>query len=161
MVQENGWNSGDVLTVLVWQGYLTAEQADSIRRQARGRLRETADAVRQAGHASEEAVTIAFSVSHDLPLRILAREPVPVDVVEQIPAKVLVHYQMVPLQLEGRSLTAAFGLPPSAKDIDSLRMLTAFRVVPVLATPAEIRAVLERICGRGDPPGAATVVVRK
>lgn len=123
----------------------------------RGRPRETADAVRQAGCVSGEALTIAFSACHDLPLSVLARENVPADVVRQISAKILVHYQIVPLRQENRVLTAAFGLPPSASDLEDLRLLTALRAEPVLATLAEIRAVLTRTCGSGPP---SPVVVR-
>lgn len=140
---------GDLLEILVSQGAITDEQAEQARRRVRRAMVAPHQAILDLGFASQEAVYRALSQSNGMPFVVLGNEQLSPDATGRVPAKVALHYQFVPIQLERGTLRAAFSSPPSIRDRENLRLLLGLRLDPVLATPSEITAVLKKIYGLG------------
>jgi general secretion pathway protein E/type IV pilus assembly protein PilB len=149
LVTGGAGGGGDVLSILVAQGHITEEQADQARRRMRRAAVTSHQAVLDLGFANQETVYRALSECNGLPFVILAKEELSDEATQKVPAKVALHYNMVPLSINRGTLRAAFFNPPSLRDRENLRLVLGLRLDPLLATPGEINAVLKRVYGLG------------
>jgi general secretion pathway protein E/type IV pilus assembly protein PilB len=144
-----GGGGGDVLSILIAQGHITEEQAEQARRRMRRAAVASHQAVLDLGYANQEVVYRALSECNGLPFVILAKEEISEEATQKVPAKVALHYNLVPMAINRGTLRAAFFNPPSLRDRENLRLVLGLRLEPVLGTPGEINAVLKRIYGLG------------
>ena len=144
-----GSEGADLITLLLEQGHITAEQAEQARRRVRRASIPSHQAVIDLGFTSQEAVYRALGQSIGVPFVVLTEREIPPEVIQRVPAKVALHYKFVPIAFERTTLTAAFAAPPSMRDRENLRLLLGYRLEPVLATPAEISATLKSSYGLG------------
>lgn len=144
-----GNNGGDVLSILIAQGHITEEQAEQARRRMRRATVSSHQAVLDLGYTNQETVYRALSECNGIPFVILAKEDISEEATQKVPAKVALHYNLVPLAINRGTLRAAFFNPPSLRDRENLRLVLGLRLEPVLSTPGEINAVLKRIYGLG------------
>ena len=140
---------GDVLSVLIAEGHLTEEQAEQARRRMRRAAVTSHQAVLDLGFANQEVVYRALSECNGLPFVILDKEEISEEATTKVPAKVALHYNMVPLAINRGTLRAAFFNPPSIRDRENLRLVLGLRLDPMLASPGEINSILKRIYGLG------------
>ena len=139
----------DLLSILVQQEHLTEDQAEQCRKRVRRAAVPSHQAVLDLGFTSQQAVFRALSQCNGMPFVILAEQTIPEDVQAHVPAKVALHYRLVPLSLERGTLTAAFSNPPTIRDRENLRLLLGMRLSPVLATPIEVNSALKKMYGLG------------
>jgi type II secretory ATPase GspE/PulE/Tfp pilus assembly ATPase PilB-like protein len=66
-----------------------------------------------------------------------------------VPVKLIFHYHMVPMALEGEVLTIAFSDPPRQMDLGNLRLLLGKRLKVAIATPSSIHATIKAHFGLG------------
>jgi general secretion pathway protein E/type IV pilus assembly protein PilB len=146
---ENPKDNRDVADLLREQGKLTDKQHEQVcRRQARTHLAQHR-AILDLNYTSEEDVYRALAtLNHydfvDSPA--LAVNPT---LLELVPVKLVFHYRMVPLALEGEVLTLAFSEPPRQIELGNLRLLLGKRLKVVLATPSAIHAAIKDRFGLG------------
>ena len=143
------FDQSDLLTILTEQGHITAEQADMVRRRMRRAMMPSHQAVLDLGFASEEAVHKALAQSNGLPFVVLSEIELSPEATDRVPAKVALHYKIVPISLERNSLKAAFAAPPEVRDRENLRLLLGLRLDPVIASPKDISRSLKQIYGLG------------
>jgi general secretion pathway protein E/type IV pilus assembly protein PilB len=149
VVAMDGGDSSDLLSILVAEKALTDEQADRVRRRMRRAQISSHQAILDLEFATQEVVYRALSRCNGLPFVIIGDEQIGETATGKVPAKVALHYQFVPLQLDRGTLRAAFASPPSIRDRENLRLLLGLRLDPVLATPLEVGNTLKRIYGLG------------
>ncbi len=149
VIASDSGESNDLLTLLVSEGSLTDEQADQVRRRMRRAQISSHQAILDLGFATQEVVYRALSRVNGLPFVVLSEQPLSEAAAAKVPAKVALHYQFVPMEVERGTLKAAFANPPSVRDRENLRLLLGLRLEPVLATPAEVGLILKRIYGLG------------
>lgn len=149
IVTFDGGGSTDLLSVLISEEALTEDQAEQVRRRMRRARTTSHQAILDLGFCSQEVVYRALSQCNGLPFLILAKEDISDEATAKVPAKVALHYQFVPLNIERGTLKAAFSSPPSIRDRENLRLLLGVRLDPVLATPKEISATLKSVYGLG------------
>jgi len=142
-------DTSDLLSVLLAEGALTDEQAEQVRRRMRRAQTSAHQAILDLDFAPQEVVYRALSRCNSLPFVIIGEEQIGETATGKVPAKVALHYQFVPLQLERGTLRAAFASPPSIRDRENLRLLLGVRLDPVLATPNDVANTLKRIYGLG------------
>lgn len=148
-VSPEAGDSGDLLAVLLSEGALTEEQAEQVRRRMRRAQTSVHQAILDLDFASQEVVYRALSRCNALPFVIIGEERIDEAATGKVPAKVALHYQFVPLQLDRGTLRAAFAGPPSIRDRENLRLLLGLRLDPVLATPNDVANTLKRVYGLG------------
>ena len=144
-----GNNGGDILSILIAQGHITEEQAEQARRRMRRAAVTSHQAVLDLGFANQEVVYRALSECNGLPFVILAKEEISDEATQKVPAKVALHYNLVPMAINRGTLRAAFFNPPSLRDRENLRLVLGLRLDPVLASPGEINAILKKMYGLG------------
>ena len=143
------FDQSDLLTILTEQGHITADQADMVRRRMRRAMVPSHQAILDLGFASEEAVHKALAQSSGLPFVVLSDLEIPPEATDRVPAKVALHYKIVPLSIERNSLKAAFAAPPEVRARENLRLLLGLRLDPVIASPKDISRSLKQIYGLG------------
>jgi len=141
--------SADIVSLLLAQGSLTADQAEQARRRSQRAEIPLHQALVDLGFASEETVYRAVAAEHELPFLVVTATEASDEAKERVPARVAFHYRFVPLAIDRGTLKAAFATPPAIRDRENLRLLLGLRLEPVIATPADIRRTLKVMYGLG------------
>jgi general secretion pathway protein E/type IV pilus assembly protein PilB len=139
----------EVGDLLCEQGKINDKQLEQVRRRQRRLNVPQHRAIVELNYTSEEDAYRALAELNHLefidPTRLVLNK----DLLEQVPVKLVFHYHMVPLALEGELLTAAFSEPPRQLEQGNLRLLLGKRLKVVLATPSSIHAALKNHFGLG------------
>ena len=139
----------EVGDLLLEQGKLTEQQLEQVRRRQRRLSLPQHRAILDLNFASEEDTWRALASASNLdfidPLNLEFKR----ETLELIPIKIIFHYHLLPLGLEGDSLTLAFSEPPRQMEQGNLRLLLGKRFKIVLATPSSIHAVIKKHFGLG------------
>jgi type II secretory ATPase GspE/PulE/Tfp pilus assembly ATPase PilB-like protein len=135
--------------LLLEAGKITEQQLEQVRRRQKRLNLPQHRAVVDLNFASEEDAWRALAKANGLefvdPLTLnLKRETL-----ELVPIKLLFHYHVLPLGIEGDGLTLAFSEPPRQMEQGNLRLLLGKRFTIVLATPSAIHAVIKKHYGLG------------
>jgi type II secretion system protein E len=98
---------------------------------------------------SEEDVKSALSRQLGIPFHSLIGIEIPRDVIALMPARMVSHYQVAPLKLEGQTLTVAVDDALDIRTIDELRLHLKKDIYPVFATAKDIHNTIKRFYGIG------------
>jgi type II secretory ATPase GspE/PulE/Tfp pilus assembly ATPase PilB-like protein len=71
------------------------------------------------------------------------------EILALVPVKLIFHYHMVPMAVNGEVLTIAFSDPPRQMDLGNLRLLLGKRLRIVIASPSSIHAAIKSHFGLG------------
>ena len=130
--------------LLLQRGAITSEALEEARAQAassKTRLEE----VLVAGHyVSSEDMTLALSEYLEIPPISLARFTPDSELMSLVPGQWLSLYQAVPVDRAGNLLTLAVADPFDLTAIETLHTMTGLEIVPLVAPPREVAAVLQR-----------------
>ena len=99
--------------------------------------------------ASEEETYRALAEVEGLDFIELDGLDIPQEILEQAPLKLILHYHMVPIALEGEALTIAFSELPSQMEQGNLRLRLGKRIRAALTTPSHVHAVIKSRFGLG------------
>lgn len=135
--------------LLVEQGKLTEKQLEQARRSQSRLGIPQHRAIVDLNFASEEDTYRALAKLHHLDFIEHDLIQITPALLELVPMKLIFHYQMVPLSLEGEVLTLVFGEPPRQMELGNLRLLLSKRLKVVLSTPSSVHAVLRKQFGLG------------
>lgn len=134
-------------TILVRQGTFTHEQADSLVAGAPEeyeRLRELTD----EGHLAEDALFAARAEQLGVPFVRLEEEPVDERVVNRLSARMSHHHGVAALsivdQFGSQHVKLAMTDPENVVALDDVAFTFSRPVLPVLATPSDLQAFLDR-----------------
>ena len=99
--------------------------------------------------ATTEAVYRA--VADHAGVRYVSLKKVVVDpqIIEQIPARFVTHYEFMPVEERDGTLVVAVASPLDTHLIDELRLMLRRRIEPVVSTPGEITAATKQYYGIG------------
>ena len=142
----DGKSVGDVL---LGRGKLTRKQLDLVcRRQERLRISQHL-AILDLNYASEEDIYRTLAEIEGLEFVELDRLHIEKSILEQAPLKLILHYRMIPIALEGELLTVAFSELPGQLEQGNLRLRLGKRIRCVLTTPSQVHAVIKDEFGLG------------
>ncbi len=134
-----------LLEVLVESKLLTQDQLT----QALARQRQTGQNLTQilvgSGWVSQRELLAVLSRSLNIPAIDLAKYRVDPEVVRLIPERVARQAHAVPVSKIGTLLTVAMADPMNVLALDDLALASHYDIAPVLASDAEITAVLESV----------------
>ena len=143
----------EVGDLLLAEGKLTGRQLELARKRQRRLNAPQHRAIVELNYASEEDTYRALATLNHLDYVDLSEVVLPRNVLDAVPVKLIFHYRMVPVALEGELLTLAFSEPPRQIEQGNLRLLLGKRLRIVLTTPSCIHAVIKNHFGLG----AATI----
>jgi hypothetical protein len=99
--------------------------------------------------ASEEHVFRALATLSQLEFVAPATLQLNPALLEVVPVKLVFHYRMVPVTLDGEVITLVFSEPPRAIELGNLRLLLGKRIKVAIGTPSSIHAAIKRHFGLG------------
>lgn len=140
----------DVLKVLQQQGDITAEHVDQVRRRQRRSMgKGPAEILMEMGIISEDSIFRAAAAANGFEFESIAEQTIPDETISAVPVKIVMHYRVMPIRIEGGILTMAFSTPPTMRDRENMRLILATRIKPVVATPADINRAIKQYYGLG------------
>jgi len=139
--------------LLVTQGKLDADDLDQALREHHKSGDRLGDVLVRMGLSSDDDVQHALADQLQLPFVKISEHQIRKEVIEKIPAKLVNHYNLVPLEQNNGSLRVAVVDPLDIHMLDDLRLMLKLEIEPVVSTKKEIDDAIKRYYGIG----AATV----
>jgi type IV pilus assembly protein PilB len=94
-----------------------------------------------------EDVARALAEQYDIRFYDLESIEIPKSVVELVPHAIAVDKRVIPVSLNGRTLTVAMSNPLDLEIVDSLRFTTSLAIEVAVASERQIKAMLEKVWG--------------
>ncbi|MBI4975003.1 MAG: Flp pilus assembly complex ATPase component TadA [Candidatus Omnitrophica bacterium] len=101
----------------------------------------------EQGYISEEALMLVMSRQLNMPPINLSKYKVDKKLTELIPEKIAKHYNLIPISSIGNVLTVAMADPFNIFAIDDIKMLTKYKIDPVIATENDIKGAINTYYG--------------
>ncbi len=103
------------------------------------------------GHLREEDLARTLADQFKIPFIRFGKFLIEKDVIDKIPAKLALHYRMIPIKGTANTLTVAISDPQNIRAIDdiSVALKNKYRVEPVLATESDILGAIKKYYGLG------------
>ncbi|MFZ5801237.1 MAG: GspE/PulE family protein [Candidatus Omnitrophota bacterium] len=74
---------------------------------------------------------------------------IPAEVIQRVPARFALHYQLMPVKIEGNVLTIALANPLNVHTLDDVRLLTGLKVKALLSSERDILEAVKKYYGIG------------
>ncbi len=149
MTPEKDQARREVGDLLHEQGRLDARQLDQVRRRQQRLGIPQHRATVELNFTSEEDVYRALAVLNGLDFISPAALQLNPALLDVVPVKLIFHYRMVPVTLDGEVITLVFSEPPRQLELGNLRLLLGKRIKVALATPSSIHAAIKKHFGLG------------
>ena len=120
------------------------EQALKIQRKKGGRLSQI---LVEEGYVKETDLVACLAAELGIPPINLDKYQIDGEIVKLIPEHVARHYQLLPLSKIGKTLTVAMADPLNVFAMDDIRILTGYRIEPIICTEKDIRDTIDRYYG--------------
>ncbi len=141
--------SMDVGDLLLANGAISEELLVAVRAQQQESGASTAQCLVSTGNVSEEIVIRSLAELEHVEFHPLDTYQPEEKLLRSIPAKLIFHYEMLPLSVDDGGISIAFGDLPDPLELGNLRLLLGKRINVVLAPPARIRAQIRECFGLG------------
>jgi type II secretion system protein E len=135
--------------VLVLEGKLDPDDLELALREHHKTNERVGNILVKMGLVSEEDVLRALAEQLQLPFVRLTDVQIPKEIIEKIPAKLVSHYHLVPLEQTNGTLRVAVSDPLDVHTLDDLRVILQMEVEPVVAPPKDINEAIKRYYGIG------------
>ena len=99
------------------------------------------------GAISQKSLMVVMSQQLNIPLIDLSKYKVHKDIIALIPEKTARQYSILPISKLGNMITVAMADPLNLFAIDDIKMITNFRIDPVLATETDLVAAINLYYG--------------
>lgn len=143
----------DIAQLLYEAGKITEKQLEQVRRHQARVNQPQHKLLVELNLATEEDTYRALAKLNNLEYVDLSKIEIPQEVLNSVPVKLIFHYRMIPLGVEGDVLTIALSEPLKQLELGNLRLVLNKRLKTVIASPSAIHAFLKNKFGLG----AATI----
>jgi type II secretion system protein E len=145
--------------MLVERKLVTQEQVDHALADQRRRdnARRLGEILVESRAISEAVLLQVLSEQLDCPVIDLTSTPPDPEAIQIVPSEFALRHHLLPIRQEDHTLTVAMADPLDIQSIDDLRLLTGYSVVPMLASPSEIRRAAEQLYMRQMLEGVQAV----
>lgn len=133
--------------LLVRGGVVTREQLNQALQKEQDNGSNVIQELVRLGFTTEDNLTQFLATQFGIEKVPLESVDIPQAVFDLVPTDLIQKHQVIPLKLMGSTLTVATGDPTNLIAINEIQFITGYGVRPVLASPSEIRAVLQRRYG--------------
>ena len=145
--------------MLVERKLVTQEQVDHALADQRrhDNARRLGEILVESRAISEAVLLQVLSEQLDCPVIDLTSTPPDPEAIQIVPSEFALRHHLLPIRQEDHTLTVAMADPLDIQSIDDLRLLTGYSVVPMLASPSEIRRAAEQLYMRQMLEGVQAV----
>ena len=134
---------------LVREGLITPEQLDSALQEQKANGGMLGSNLVKMGYIEEAELMEFLSKQFGVPSTDPSKLDVDSDVIEMIPANIVQKYKIVPISLEGQTLTIAMVDPSNIFIIDDIKFLTRKNIRVTVATETSIKSAMDRFYDAG------------
>ncbi|MDD4909291.1 MAG: type II secretion system ATPase GspE [Candidatus Omnitrophica bacterium] len=141
-----------VLTIgqlLLKEGAVTPEQLDRALAQQKEAGGYLCANLIKLGFVSEEQIFPVLARQLKVPYIRLKDAIIPPEVIKTVPAKFATHYRLIPVKLEGGTLSLAMADPLDVHTLDDMRLFLGYDIKPMLAGDTDIVEAISRYYGVG------------
>lgn len=133
--------------MLVERRLVTQEQIDQALAEQRRRdnAKRLGEILVESRIISEATLLEVLSEQLGCPVVDLTAAPPDPEAIHLVPSEFALRHHLLPIRREDHSLTVAMADPLDIQSMDDLRLLTGLTIVPMLASPTEIRRVAEQL----------------
>jgi type II secretion system protein E len=135
--------------ILLQKGKITAEQLQAALAARKSPTDRVERILIERGHVSEREVLEILGEQLSIPVVDLNETGVDVELLRQMPSKLVHRRGLVPIGKENGALWVAVSDPFDIYAIDELRMMTGLRVEMVLASQSDINKIIKQYYGVG------------
>lgn len=135
--------------ILFDKGLVARDDLDKARVAATSSFKPLPSVLVERGLISEPEMLAVLAEHHGMDLRQIADSKPDYTAIRAIPAKLAVHYSVVPLSLMGNVVTIAVSNPLDLAPVEDIETNLGLRVERVLASSGDIRNALARFYGVG------------
>ncbi|MFC1542796.1 GspE/PulE family protein [Pseudomonadota bacterium] len=138
--------------ILIEAGLLQEEDLkQALVEQSKNRSLKIGQILINMGFVTEEELVSSLAKKFSMPFVDLDEYTLNPLVVAEIDSDILVRFQVIPIASDEHTLTLAASDPMDIEGFDTIRFQTKKRITEVLATPSQIRQLLEReLASEGD-----------
>jgi type IV pilus assembly protein PilB len=134
---------------LVREGIITAEQLENALREQKANGGMLGSNLVKMGFIEEAELMEFLSKQFGVPSTDPSKLDVDSDVIEMIPANIVQKYKIVPISLEGQTLTISMVDPSNIFIIDDIKFLTRKNIRVTVATESSIKLAMDRFYDAG------------
>jgi type IV pilus assembly protein PilB len=134
---------------LVREGLITAEQLENALREQKANGGMLGSNLVRMGYIEEAELMEFLSKQFGVPSTDPSKLDVDPEVIELIPANIVQKYKVVPISLEGQTLTIAIVDPSNIFIIDDIKFLTRKNIRVTVATESSIKLAMDRFYDAG------------
>ena len=134
---------------LVREGLITPEQLDSALQEQKANGGMLGSNLVKMGYIEEAELMEFLSKQFGVPSTDPSKLDVDSDVIEMIPGNIVQKYKIVPISLEGQTLTIAMVDPSNIFIIDDIKFLTRKNIRVTVATETSIKSAMDRFYDAG------------
>ncbi len=135
--------------MLLEKGLIQQDQLEEALRQAKQSGARVGEALVKLEYVTEEEVLMALAEQLGLKFLKLKNYNIPPQVIQKIPAKHILHYNVIPVKEDRGVLYLAMNDPLNISILDDIRLLVGEDVEPVVATDEEIEDAIKKYYGIG------------
>ena len=146
---ERDLQNPEVGDILLAEKKITEHQLEQAQRRQRRLNIPQHRAIVELNYASEEDTYRALARLNHLEFVDPLAAGLKPEILALVPVKLIFHYHMVPMTVNGEVLTIAFSDPPRQMDLGNLRLLLGKRLRIVIASPSSIHAAIKSHFGLG------------
>jgi type IV pilus assembly protein PilB len=133
--------------LLVRGGVVTREQLNQALQKEQDNGSNVIQELVRLGFTTEDNLTQFLATQFGIEQVSLESVDIPQAIFDLVPTDLIQKHQVIPLKLMGSTLTVATADPTNLIAINEIQFITGYGVRPVLASPSEIRTVLQRRYG--------------
>jgi type II secretory ATPase GspE/PulE/Tfp pilus assembly ATPase PilB-like protein len=139
----------DLGEALFQEGLINAVQLEDARRIHRKTGDELDRVLVRLNHVTEEQIAEFYSRQSHMPYVRLMETEINPKAIEKVPARVVLHYNFMPVDFKDGVCTVAQARPLGLQELDHLRLVLGCQVKAVLATPTAISECIKKFYGVG------------
>ncbi|MGM0472485.1 MAG: type II secretion system ATPase GspE [Bacillota bacterium] len=138
---------GDILLEV---GFITEEELEEALEKQKGSDKRLGTVLKEMELVTEQDVMEALEYQLGIPQVDLSKFIIDFDVIQLIPQSLAKRHKAIPIKKEEDTLTVAMADPLDVMAIDDIRVKTGCKVVPVIASEAEIDQAIDQYFGSDD-----------
>lgn len=135
--------------LLLKEGAVTPEQLDKALAQQKDSGGYLCANLIKLGFVSEEQIFPVLARQLKVPYIRLKDAVIPLEVIKTVPAKFATHYRLIPVKLEGGTLSLAMADPLDVHTLDDMRLFLGYDIKPMLAGDTDIVEAISKYYGVG------------
>ncbi|NQT06530.1 MAG: Flp pilus assembly complex ATPase component TadA [Candidatus Omnitrophica bacterium] len=136
-----------ISSALIKKGLISQKDLDKALKIQKRKGGKLSDILVGEGFVEKDALMSLLSLELGVPPINLSRYKIDAEVLNLIPKKIALHYNILPISKMGNILTVAMADPLNVFAVDDIKALTGFKIGPVVTTDKDMRDAIEHYYG--------------